>query len=141
MENGGNTSMRTTLSKFAVASAAAVAMTLAVPVAAHAEPTGQYTYVCVLTNGSSYTMKNGEKLGNCKGSYLKKYINGNQVDSVHLAGNGEVAKPLPAGTISCLIAIYGTGKSVLNVVETKGKGWSSWVGAAISIKGLKACVA
>jgi hypothetical protein len=112
-------------------------MTLTVPVAAHAEPAGQYSYVCILQNGSSYTLKSGNKLSTCKGSYLKKYINGQQVDSIALSGDGTLAKPLPKNTLDCLIAISGT----LISVATLKKGWKSWAGLATSVAGLKSCIA
>lgn len=133
--------LKTILSKFVVAVMAAFSMTLAVPVAAHAEPTGQYSYICIGANGSSYTMRSGEKLGNCKGSYLKKYINGNQVDSIRLAGNGTLARPVKKEIIDCVVAVYGTGRSAYVLIKKKGTDKFSWIGLGLSLKGLKSCVA
>ncbi|GAB2588817.1 hypothetical protein Aab01nite_42500 [Paractinoplanes abujensis] len=133
--------MKTILSRFAVALAAICSMILMAPAAAHAEPTGQYSYICILQNGSSYTLKPGVKLSTCKGSYLKKYINGNQVDSIRLTGAGTVAKPKNAGWVECVIAVVGTGQSTLTVVKKKGSNWKSWVGLGVSLAGLKSCIA
>jgi hypothetical protein len=60
--------------------------------AAQAEPTGHYEYICVLTDGNSYALSSGAK-NTCNGSYLLKYINGQQVDSINLAGPGIVGDP------------------------------------------------
>ena len=81
--------------------------------------TGVYSYNCILQNGSNYWLAPGSLLGNCKGSYLKKYINGKQVQSVPLTGYGKPGNPAAFGTVECLYAlgwaalsIYGPGKFV-----------------------------
>jgi hypothetical protein len=81
--------------------------------------TGVYSYNCILQNGSSYFLAPGTLLGNCKGSYLKKYLNGAQVQSVPLTGYGKPGNPAAFGTLECLYAIgwatlsiYGPGKFV-----------------------------
>lgn len=71
-----------------------------------ADPTtGYYSYNCVLTNGSSYFMKPGEKLTNCKGSYLQKYINGKMVQSVSLVYNGKYTTKLSSAAGWCVVAL------------------------------------
>ncbi|WP_285113646.1 hypothetical protein [Leifsonia sp. fls2-241-R2A-40a] len=81
--------------------------------------TGVYSWNCILQNGSNYWLAPGSLLGNCKGSYLKKYINGKQVQSVPLTGYGKPANPAAFGTWECLVSlawagfsIYGPGKFV-----------------------------
>jgi hypothetical protein len=129
------------LTKIAVGLTAACTMTLAAPVAAHAEPTGQYSYICILTSGSSYTLKSGAALNTCKGSYLKKYINGNQVDSINLTADGSKAKKVSKNFIGCTISIYGTGKAAYSLVKSKGTDKFAWVSLGTSITGLPKCFA
>ncbi|MGO4299432.1 hypothetical protein [Leifsonia sp. RAF41] len=81
--------------------------------------TGVYSYNCILQNGSSYFLAPGALLGNCKGSYLKKYINGKMVQSIPLTGYGKPANPAAFGKWECLVSltwatfsIYGPGKFV-----------------------------
>ncbi|WP_456697947.1 hypothetical protein [Aeromicrobium sp. P5_D10] len=85
--------MRNRIATAVAASVAAIGLVSASGGTASAEPSGNYDYVCVSTNGTSYTMADGEKLSNCKGSYLQKYINGQQVETVHLTGQGTPASP------------------------------------------------
>jgi hypothetical protein len=89
------------------------------PVVADPTTTGVYSYNCILQNGSSYFIAPGALLGNCKGSYLKKYINGTMVQSIPLTGYGKPANPAAFGTWECLVSlawasfsIYGPGKFV-----------------------------
>ncbi|REK73438.1 hypothetical protein DX116_07785 [Aeromicrobium endophyticum] len=77
----------------AAALALGVGVTTAATGSASAEPSGTYEYICVSTTGSSYSMAAGEKLGNCKGSYLQKYINGKQIESIPLDGSGTPVDP------------------------------------------------
>ncbi|OJF11575.1 hypothetical protein [Couchioplanes caeruleus] len=133
--------MKTTLMRFAAALIAACTMTLAAPVAAHAEPAGKYYYICVLQNGSDYVMKSGEKLSNCKGSYLKKYINGRQVDNTRLAGDGKHAMKVKKDFIGCLISIWGTGRSTFLLVKSRGTDKFAWVSLGGSVYGLPKCLA
>lgn len=81
--------------------------------------TGVYSYNCILQNGSNYWIAPGALLGTCKGSYLKKYINGAMVQSVPLTGYGKPGNPTAFGTMACLYAlvwatlsIWGPGKFV-----------------------------
>lgn len=81
--------------------------------------TGQYSYNCILQNGSNYWIAPGALLGTCKGSYLKKYINGTMVQSVPLTGYGKPGNPAAFGRWECLVSvawagfsIYGPGKFV-----------------------------
>ncbi|WP_374009460.1 hypothetical protein [Leifsonia sp. LS-T14] len=69
--------------------------------------TGSYSYNCVNPNGSSYFMKPGESLTNCKGSYLQKYINGKMVKSVALKYNGGATVKV-TGKGWCLVSLVGT---------------------------------
>jgi len=97
-----------------------VSFTEATPFPVVADPsTGQYSYNCILQNGSNYWLPTGALLGTCKGSYLKKYINGVMVQSVPLTGYGKPGNPAAFGTMACLYAvgwatlsIYGPGKFV-----------------------------
>jgi hypothetical protein len=73
----------------------------ATPALATASTTGQYEWVCVLANGSSYSMVNGEPTTNCKGSYLQKYLNGVQLQVISLTGGGVQA----TATITCVLAV------------------------------------
>ena len=79
----------------------------AFPVVADPTTTGVYSYNCVLTNGSSYFLKPGEKLSNCKGSYLKKYINGKNVLTVGLVYNGKYSVKV-TGAGWCVASLVGT---------------------------------
>ena len=88
------------------------------PTSAAVQPasTGEYEYICLGTDGSSYSMASGAPLSDCKGSYLQKYINGQQVDSISLSGNGEVAS-VPADKVQCVIWLGKTaGGMVLGIV-------------------------
>ncbi|MGO4592323.1 hypothetical protein AB4Z18_00745 [Leifsonia sp. 2TAF2] len=100
--------------------------TTAFPVVADPS-TGVYSYICILQNGSSYVIAAGTPLNNCKGSYLKKYINGAVVQSIPLTGYGYPANPKAFGTLDCYIAIgyaatsiYGPGVIVRALAGTIG---------------------
>ena len=79
----------------------------AFPVVADPQTTGVYSYNCVLQNGSSYFMKPGEPLPNCKGSRLQKYINGRMVQTIPLTGYGQPANPRAFGTPECFLSLGG----------------------------------
>ena len=128
------------LSRITTTFVAACLLALSVPGVANAagdveprEPAGQYTYVCISTSGSSYILAPGAALSTCKGSYLHKYINGVKVLTIPLTGYGTPVNPNSV-SMDCLIAIVGTGASVL----TLGGGWS-YVGLAASVYGLNTC--
>ncbi|KFF58007.1 hypothetical protein JF66_21835, partial [Cryobacterium sp. MLB-32] len=74
--------------------------------------TGNYEYNCVLTSGYSYFMSSGEPLTNCKGSYLQKYLDGRQLDSVALAYGGGAASTFN-WSVGCILSV---GSGVLLVV-------------------------
>ncbi len=82
-----------------------------------ASPTGQYEWVCVLTTGNTYSMRDGEPLTNCKGSYLQKYLNGRQLAVYRLAydGNGAIANVKAEG---CLLAVAGGVLTILSPAWT-----------------------
>jgi hypothetical protein len=67
--------------------------------------TGVYSYNCVLTNGQSVFLKPGEKLTNCKGSYLQKYINGTKVLTVSLVYNGKPTANLSPARGWCVVSL------------------------------------
>jgi hypothetical protein len=132
--------MRTKFSRILITVAAAAGLTLGGAGVANADPAGQYTYVCVSTDGSSYTVPQGAALSTCKGSYLQKYINGQHVSSVNLTTSGAIADP-NAIDMDCLVAVVGTGASAYGIVQTAGAGIIAYVGLASSVYGLKSCVA
>ncbi|MFJ8896821.1 hypothetical protein ACIRCZ_19720 [Leifsonia sp. NPDC102414] len=68
--------------------------------------TGQYDYNCVLTDGSSYFMRHGEALTDCKGSYLQKYLDGRLIKSVGLVYNGGASVQV-TGKGGCLLTLGG----------------------------------
>lgn len=127
--------MKSKLSTLMIAAGVAGGLSLAAPGAANAEPTGQYTYTCVSTDGSSYLLNPGDELATCKGSYLQKHINGAQVESIPLTGQGAVADP-NALTLDCIVAVTGVTVTVLT-----SSGWALVASAALGAYGLKACVA
>jgi predicted RecA/RadA family phage recombinase len=88
-----------------------------------ADPTASYySYNCVLSNGSSYFMKAGEKLTNCKGSFLQKYINGKKVQTVSLVYNGKYSVKV-TGKGACILALTG----VVAMVFYPPSGVFQWV--------------
>ncbi|WP_155885489.1 hypothetical protein [Cryocola sp. 340MFSha3.1] len=82
--------------------------------------TGVYSYNCVLTNGSSYFMAPGSALTNCKGSYLKKYINGAMVKSVALAYNGGGSAVKVTGAGWCIASLAGVAALAWNPLTATG---------------------
>ncbi|GAA5025192.1 hypothetical protein GCM10023258_17980 [Terrabacter aeriphilus] len=80
--------------------------------AAQAEPAGQYYYECIGVNGSSYFLQKGALLSSCKGSYLKKYINGNLVKTMRLTGYGTPAKNVTI-SFGCFVALVGAGSLII----------------------------
>ena len=94
------------MKKLLVAATLVMGLTGGVAIASPASATGNYVYVCVSQNGSSYTMKAGEKLTNCKGSFLQKYLDGSKQKTVRLAYGGGSAKKLTPQQ-ECVLAIAG----------------------------------
>lgn len=90
-------------------------------VAVQPASTGDYEYICVGTDGSSYSMANGAPLSDCKGSYLQKYINGQQVDSISLTGTGAVAS-VPADKVQCVIWLGKTARGMVLGIVVVGAG-------------------
>lgn len=127
--------MKSKLSTLMIAAGVAGGLSLAAPGVANAEPAGQYTYTCVSTDGSSYLLNPGDELTTCKGSYLQKHINGVQVESVPLTGQGTVADP-NALNMDCIMAVTGVTVTVMTT-----SGWALVASTAIGAYGLKACVA
>ena len=78
----------------------------AFPVVADPTTTGVYSYNCVLTNGQSVFLKPGEKLANCKGSFLQKYINGKKVLTLNLVYNGKYSVKV-TGAGWCVASLAG----------------------------------
>lgn len=140
MKTGGNV-LKTTWSKLVVALIAVCSMTLTFPVAAHAEPAGQYSYICISSDGSSNTLRDGEKLSNCKGTFLKKYINGQMVSSLRLNLSGTEGRPFTRGEILCMISFIPVGGNVVRVIKVGGK-LASYVGVTrAATRNLTACTA
>ncbi|WP_157696930.1 hypothetical protein [Leifsonia sp. 21MFCrub1.1] len=97
---------------------------------------------CVLRNGSSYFLQPGERLSNCKGSRLQKYINGRNVQTIALNGYGYPGNPAAFGTLDCVVAILGAGVSIYGIggaVVVTAKGVIAWLGLGTSVYGLKSC--
>jgi hypothetical protein len=125
--------LKTRKSKVLATLAAAAMLTLAAPVAANAEPSGQYVYNCVGTDGNSYTMASGARMDSCKGSYLQQYIGGQFIKAIALTTNGtpaNISKP----SVWCIIAIGGTAYSVLTIEDVV-----SLVPLGFSLAGLHEC--
>jgi hypothetical protein len=93
------------LLKFITTFIAACILAVSVPSLASAEPAGKYDYVCVLTDGSSYTLRPGVALNTCKGSFLQKYIGGKKVATIKLTGYGHPATSNIS--IYCMVKIAG----------------------------------
>jgi hypothetical protein len=120
--------LRRSLVAVAMAIMIAFGAALTSPTAAQAEPAGQYYYQCIGTNGASYFLAKGARLDSCKGSYLKKYINGNLITTVRLTGLGTPAKKVLFPT-QCFIEIAGAG---LLAVGTDGLSIAFVLEAAIA---------
>lgn len=117
--------------------AVAGTLTLGAAGAASADPTGQYTYVCVRTDGTTYTLAAGDALNTCKGSYIQKYINGAQVQVIGLTGQGIPATPDALDpALDCAVALTGFGLTVIS-----SRGTALFVSGALSTYGLKDCLA
>ncbi|SEA90047.1 hypothetical protein SAMN04515680_2047 [Leifsonia sp. 21MFCrub1.1] len=96
----------------------------------------------MLRNGSSYFLQPGERLSNCKGSRLQKYINGRNVQTIALNGYGYPGNPAAFGTLDCVVAILGAGVSIYGIggaVVVTAKGVIAWLGLGTSVYGLKSC--
>ncbi|MDG4809428.1 hypothetical protein O7634_21995 [Micromonospora sp. WMMD1120] len=75
-----------------------------IPLAPTALDTGEYDYFCLGADGSGFWLSQGEPTTNCHGSYLLKYIDGNQVGSYNLAYGGGAAQTPPWNT-GCVLAL------------------------------------
>lgn len=76
------------------------------PLAPKEIQTGEYDYFCLAADGSGFWLSQGEATTNCHGSYLLKYIDGNQVGSYNLAYGGGAAQTPPWNT-GCVLALAG----------------------------------
>ena len=93
-----------TAANAATPEAVAISASSAAPDSVMAPMTGNYDYVCVLQDGSSYTMASGEKITNCHGSYLQKYLDGRKLATYNLSyGGGAALNPVPSG--GCVLAL------------------------------------
>ncbi|MEU5672353.1 hypothetical protein ACGF3C_23200 [Micromonospora sp. NPDC047762] len=84
----------------------ATTTTAPTPVAPKLFETGEYDYFCLGADGSGFWLSQGEPTTNCHGSYLLKYIDGNQVGSYNLAYGGGAAQTPPWNT-GCVLALAG----------------------------------
>jgi hypothetical protein len=84
----------------------------AAPVAPAA--TGQYEYVCVYPNGASVSLPAGS-VADCTGaSYLQKYLDGRQLETIALTTAGEPA----TASIECVIMVArGTIAAIISPVS------------------------
>lgn len=111
-----STATRSTFTKIIITMAATLALvfggTIAAPQAAHADVAGQYTWVCQLSNGSNYTLKQGTALNTCKGSYLQGFINGKRVHNINMTEAG--TRATNNFTVGCIVATVGGSLKVLS---------------------------
>jgi hypothetical protein len=70
------------------------------------DPAGDYYYVCYESNGTNWTMADGQKTIDCKGSYLHKYVNGSRVATYALAYGGGASQTTQWMT-GCVLAVAG----------------------------------
>ena len=84
-------------------------------------------------------MKPGEKLMNCKGSFIQRYINGAMVQSIKLAYGGGAAGDPPRNLAGCIISVGG-GVVMIFFPPTSGWGWF-WTTAATGAGIVSSCVA
>ncbi|MDQ2791429.1 MAG: hypothetical protein M3Y73_17635, partial [Actinomycetota bacterium] len=98
--NAATSSAQTVSSK----SATTPASRAPTPHASPNEATGQYYWNCVGVDGSSYFLAPGAPTTDCKGSYLQKYLDGNQLAVYHLAYGGGAASETGFG---CILATAG----------------------------------
>lgn len=99
-------------------------------------PAGKYYYVCVSTDGSSYTLLYGVSTTTCHGAFLQQWLESGQfVQTIALTPSGN---PATIVTIApdCLVAIA-TGVVAVLTVENS---WAWYTTAALSGYGLHACV-
>ena len=101
----------------------------------NAEASGKYEWVCVSTSGSSYSMRAGERLANCKGSHLQKYINGRFIKAYSLIERDAIGgKPPP--NAECTIAVTETAIGILTAEDGV-----SWLLVLAGLNDLRDCVA
>lgn len=90
--------------------------------------TGQYEYICIGIDGSSWSLRAGEPTKDCHGSYLHKYINGSLVKIYRLSATGQVIAHPTRDGVSCLLAVAGGFTAFLNPVGDIV--WAASVGIA-----------
>ena len=110
--------------------------------AAPASATGEYEYICQLTNGSSWSLASGESTTDCHGSFLQKYINGTMVANYNLVYDGGAQDFVPSGDGWCILALARTAAAALAAPGTGGSSLLLWVTgvAAASAGTLHECV-
>jgi len=74
--------------------------------------TGNYEYICIGTSGASWALVSGEKLSDCHGSFLHKYINGALVANYRLAYGGGAATTW-TWTEGCIITVALAGVALI----------------------------
>jgi len=88
-----------------------------------ANATGNYEWQCLQLNGTQTPMSPGENLANCQGARLKKYLDGNLVQTIVLTGQS-VTSHSPAPSFDCYFSI---GLTILGVLTFEGGGWVAWI--------------
>ncbi len=99
--------------------------------------TGNYEYICIGTDGNSWSLASGEATTDCHGSFLHKYINGSLVAIYHLAYGGGAVSTW-TWTSGCIIGVS-TSVAALVLGPTGLTEWLVW--AAATGAGLASCVA
>lgn len=79
--------------------------------------TGEYEYICIGADGSSWSLRVGEPTSDCHGTFLHKYINGVQVANYKLSVTGAVIEHPQPDALACVLVIAG---GVVGVLATDG---------------------
>lgn len=125
------------MKQIAAVATCAVAIGATSSLEAHADPAGTVQWQCLGTDGVMNPVPPGQPLNSCKGAYLKKYIDGKNVQNVNLTSAGTPADGMSKKEANCLVALVGATAAVLSV-----EGTVVWVvGAAATGWGLSACAA
>lgn len=101
----GTTTHRASASHTAPPAPMALSQSRAVSARIARASTGQYEYICIGSDGSSWSLRIGEPTTDCHGSYLLKYINGVQVASYRLSIGGGIAAPVAPWSTGCVVAV------------------------------------
>ncbi|WP_136028482.1 hypothetical protein [Microbacterium sp. PF5] len=123
------------------ASAATSAQTevrTASPIGSATMSTGQYEYICIGSDGSSWSLRVGEPTTDCHGSFLHKYISGVMVANYKLSVTGTVIDHPKPDPIGCLMSIV---SGVFGVLSADGSLiWISALGFT-GMGGIMTCLA